>query len=368
MKKIHLIIFLAMAVYFTANAQSNYKEILRETDESFFKTERAKNIGDQLLAFQRVTGGWPKNIDMVKPMNETELRLVLQDKSRQDDSTTDNDATNMQMLYLARLYKATKIDKYREAFCKGVEYLLSGQYDNGGWPQFWPQKVGYQYHITFNDNAMVNTMLMLRDIYLMNTPFDKTLTNKQLRNRSKVAFAKGVECILKCQIVTNGKSTVWCQQHDHVTLEPAPARSYELRSYCSAESAGIVRLLMEIPNPTEAIKKAIRGAMIWFDKYKLTGVRIERTGEPGSPNRNTFLVKDATSTALWARFYDLENCEPFVCDRDGIPRKNLSEIGLERRNGYSWYNNQPAELYPLYQKWAEKYDKENILNISLQPR
>lgn len=120
---------------------------------------------------------------MAKPMTHEERLQVLNDKSRRDDSTTDNDATNMQMTYLARLYQATKSKKYREAFCQGVEYLLSGQYDNGGWPQFWPGMRGYQVHITFNDDAMVNTMEMLRDIYLQKAPFDGKLTDKALRQK-----------------------------------------------------------------------------------------------------------------------------------------------------------------------------------------
>ena len=32
-----------------------------ENDE-FYKTEEAQRIGDQVLLYQRVTGGWPKNI------------------------------------------------------------------------------------------------------------------------------------------------------------------------------------------------------------------------------------------------------------------------------------------------------------------
>ena len=33
-------------------------------------------------------------------------------------------------------WPATKDIRYRDAFLQGVEYLLSGQYENGGWPQF----------------------------------------------------------------------------------------------------------------------------------------------------------------------------------------------------------------------------------------
>lgn len=364
MKAFYLSILMALALL-PAHAQRRYNA-MRETKKEFFKTEQARLIGDQILDYQRVTGGWPKNIDMAKPMTHEERQQVLKDKSRRDDSTTDNDATNMQMTYLARLYQTTKSKKYREAFCQGVEYLLSGQYDNGGWPQFWPGMRGYQVHITFNDDAMVNTMEMLRDIYLQKAPFDGKLTDKALRQKAIKAFNKGVECILKCQIVKDGKLTVWCQQHDRVTFEPRPARAFELSSYSSNESARIVAMLMEIPNPSEEIKRAIRGAMQWFDTYKLTGLKVVRKGEFGSPFRTTELVKDPDATTpLWARYYDLEFCEPFVCDRDGVPRRHLWEIGTERRNGYSWYSERSAFIYPLYEKWADKYDAANKLNLRL---
>lgn len=125
-------------------------------------------------------------------------------------------------------------------------------------------------------------------------------------------------------------------------------------------------MLMEIPNPSEEIKRAIRGAMQWFDTYKLTGLKVVRKGEFGSPFRTTELVKDPDATTpLWARYYDLEHCEPFVCDRDGVPRRHLWEIGTERRNGYSWYSDRTAFIYPLYEKWADKYDTVNKLNLSL---
>ena len=41
--------------------------------------------------------------------------------------------------------------------------------------------------------------------------------------------------------VTKNNPEMQCQQNDRETLKPAPARAYELPSYCSAESAGIVR-------------------------------------------------------------------------------------------------------------------------------
>ncbi len=363
MKRILFTVF-AFCALGVVSAQKRYNP-LRETDAAFFKTAEARRIGDQVVLYQRVTGGWQKNVDMARRLTDEERGKVLAEKNRRDDSTTDNDATTTQMIYLARLYQATKDTTYSGAFSRAVDYLLSGQYANGGWPQFWPEMHGYQIHITFNDDAMVNTMTLLRGIVRQEKPYQGKLTSKSQRQRAKTAFDKGVECMLATQIRVDGKPTVWCQQHDRETYAPAPARAYELPSYCSQESAGIVRLLMELPNPDERIKQAVHGAMAWFDKYKLTGVRVERTGEPGSPDRNTSLVKDASAHPIWARFYDLKYCEPYVCDRDGLPRRHLEDIGTERRNGYAWFGDRPAALYEMYDAWADKYDPKHKVNISL---
>ena len=367
MKRHTMLTILFCFVTLTIMSQ-NRQNPMRTTDPQFFKTNEARRIGDQLLLYQRVTGGWPKNIDMARELNEEERTKVLNDKNRKDDSTIDNNATTMQMKFLARLYQATKEKRYREGFNKAVEYLLSGQYENGGWPQFWPDMHGYQVHITYNDDAMVNTMLLLRDIAQQKSPYEGKLTDKNIRKRAMTAFDKGVECILVTQIHVNGQPTVWCQQHDRETYQPAHARAYELPSFCTQESAYIVKLLMDLPNPDDRIKQAVHGAMKWFDKYKLTGLRIVRVGDWGSPDRDTRLIEDANAEPIWGRYYDLKYCEPYVCDRDGLPRRHLSDIGPERRNGYSWYGNRPAELYKIYDSWADKYDPQHKVNISLETK
>ena len=315
---------LLLMVWMPVSAQNPFKQLMRQTDPAYFKTDEARQVGDQLLLYQRVTGGWPKNIDMARPLTCDEQAQLLIDKEKPDDSTTDNDATNIQMMFLARLYQYTKDSRYREAFRKGVEYLLSGQYENGGWPQFWPEMHGYQIHITFNDDAMVNTLNLFRDMIAQKEPYQGDLTNQALRKRMAEAFDKGIDCILATQIVKDGEPTVWCQQHDRETLKPAPARAFELPSYCSMESVSLTRLLMELPNPDDRVKKAVHAAMRWFDKYKLTGYKIVRVGSRGSYDQDTRLEKDPQAEPIWARFYDLKYCEPFVCDRDGLDRVGAS--------------------------------------------
>lgn len=353
-----LFVFFILAICsFSLTAQQGVEKQnrLRETDQAFFQTEEARRIGDQLLLYQRATGGWPKNIDMTRELSEEEREQLLKEQGRRDDSTIDNNATTMQMIYLARLYQQTGEARYREAFRRGVEYLLSGQYANGGWPQFWPETRGYQVAITYNDDAIVNILFLFRDMMSGQSPYDGDLFDEALLQRLSDSFDRGIACILKTQIVVAGEPTIWCQQHDRETLLPTSARSYELPSYCSQESAAIVDLLMSLPHPDASVKKAIIGAMKWFDTYKLTGMRYER-GVMIDGERTVRLVEDPEAGPIWARFYDLEKVEPFVCDRDGIPRKHLEEIGSERRNGYSWYNSRPARLYPLYENWRKQYE------------
>ena len=64
-----------------------WKQIARMEQDSFFLTDEARRIAENVLAFQRCTGGWPKNIDMARRMNDKELAKVIKDKSRRDDST-----------------------------------------------------------------------------------------------------------------------------------------------------------------------------------------------------------------------------------------------------------------------------------------
>jgi PelA/Pel-15E family pectate lyase len=196
---------------------------------------------------------------------------------------------------------------------------------------------------------MVQTLQVIRDLRDGKEPFGD-LVDDDMKERLSKAFDKGIDCILNTQIIVNGKRTVWCQQHDHVTLKPAPARSFELASYCSSESAALVKLLMEVPHPDKRIRDAVDGAMEWFENHKIMGIRVESyRAENGRYDRR--VVNDPQAGPIWARYYDFDTEQPFFCDRDGVPRKTLSEIGYERRNGYGWYSDAPATLYKQYAQW-----------------
>ena len=229
------------------------------------------------------------------------------------------------------------------------------QQTTGGWPQFWPRPKGYYTHITYNDNAMVNVMNLLRDVYNKKAPY--TYVPDTLCQRARAAFDKGVECILNTQVKQNGKLTVWCAQHDEHTLAPAKARAYELPSLSGAESDNIVLLLMSIPDPSPEIIASVEAAIAWFKANKITGIMRENfTNSEGKKDYRMIPCPqdDYPCPVLWARFYTLEDNRPFFCDRDGVKKYDISEIGYERRNGYSWYNNAGLKVLKKYEQWKKR--------------
>src|SRR5690606_13569324 len=117
----------------------------------------------------------------------------------------------------------------------------------------------YSRHITYNDDAMVNILKFLNEIFSNSKSFRSLNMDDVKKEKAKKAFDKGIDCILKTQIVVDGEPTVWCAQHDEDTFAPAKARTYELPSFSGAESASIVMLLMDIENPSKEIVAAVEG-------------------------------------------------------------------------------------------------------------
>ncbi|MDR1673491.1 MAG: pectate lyase [Bacteroidales bacterium] len=334
---------LPLAEYLVRNInEMGWGQVVRSQPDDWYGTPEAIAIAENVLLYQRNSGGWPKNTPMHQKLSDNDKKTILAEKDK-DDSTIDNDATQMEMIYLAKVYNATANEIYRDAVIRGLNYIFESQYANGGWPQFYPLHEGYYTHITYNDYAMVNVMNLIKSISRSEKPFG-FINDEATLNRCTEAFNRGVDCILKTQYRQNGVLTVWCAQHDAHTLEPAKARTYELPSLSGSESAGIVRLLKGIENPSPEVTQAIDAAMAWFEKVKITGIRVENyVNEEGKRDRH--VVADDAASPLWARFYTLEDNRPFFCDRDGVKKYELSEIGYERRNGYSWYTDAPQRLF-----------------------
>lgn len=334
-----------------------WKQVATRMPDIWYGTDEAKLVAENVMLCQKEIGGWAKNTAYHHTLTEAEKAQVIKDKS-EIGATFDNGATLTEMMFLAKIYSKIKDERYRESFMKAFDYIFKAQYPNGGWPQFYPFRKGntvaYASHITYNDDAMVNIMTFLKDVANEKDIYLPMQLGSEMRNKAKKAFDKGVECILKTQIIVKGKPTVWCAQHDEFTLAPANARAYELASFSGAESVGITMLLMDTENPSKEIIDAVNGAVNWLQNHKIEGIRlnpiINNEGE-----KDLVVVEDKTAPALWARFYDLETEKPYFCDRDGIKRKTFAELGYNRRNGYAWYTNAPEKLFIKYPEWAKKW-------------
>ncbi len=329
-----------------------WKDVLKQPKD-WYQTDEAARIADQVVLYQKEHGGWEKNIDMAAMLTEPEKAALA--KENHEGETIDNDATWTQIRFLGKIITASlakqtppnNFPKYKESFNKGLDYLFAAQYANGGYPQFYPLKKGYYTHITFNDDAMIGVLKLLREVAKKDDDFK--FVDEARRAKAESAVEKATPLILKLQVEINGKKTVWAAQYDENTLKPAAARKFEPISLTAGESVGIVRFLMLDAHPSAEKIAAIEAAIDWYRKNKIEGIRWERI-----KGENT-VVKDQNAPPIWARFYEIETMKPIFIGRDSVIHYDVSQIEAERRNGYNWYVTAPNDLLNKdYPKWKEK--------------
>jgi PelA/Pel-15E family pectate lyase len=325
-----------------------WNDVLKQPAEWYASAE-ARAIAASILQYQDPSGGWTKNTDMTAPPSAE--FLALEPKHRAP--TIDNKATTTQLAYLAMVVTATNDPALRAAFDRGFDYLLAAQYPNGGWPQFYPLVKGYYTHITYNDNAMVDVLNVLRETARGLAPF--AFVDADRRAQAAAAVERGIACILRTQVKQDGHLTAWCAQHDETTLAPAWARNFEPPSLSGAESVGIVKFLMGVEQPTPEIIAAVEGAVRWFESSRIAGLRVENsTGTDGKRDRRA--VADPAAAPIWARFYELGTNRPLFLGRDKVFRYDFNEIEQERRAGYSYLSDWPANLLAKdYPRWRAKH-------------
>ena len=364
---LHRAVLAAMVLLVPLTARAQKMDLSKQVDQpdEWFKGEGRK-ILDNIVSWQNANGGWWKAYDATKPRSE-EPDSAASDKKNgkapasdskdvwKRSSTFDNKATYTELRLLARGYRVTQDSKYRDAFDRGLKFVFDSQYPNGGWPQRFPIGDDYGRHITYNDGAMTGVMNLLFDTASGKGDFGWVPADQ--RQRAKAAFDKGVQCVLDTQIKVDGKLTGWCQQHDAKTLAPTSARTYELPSIASSETAEILKTLMRIEKPSPEVKAAIHAGAAWLDRSKMTGKRLVDKADPSLPKgRDQVLVDDPSATQpVWSRFYDIETNRPFFCGRDGVKKWSLNEIEAERRAGYAWIRPFGEAVLKDYAKWSAKH-------------
>lgn len=314
---------------------------------AWYGTEEARQIADHVVNWQTPVGGWVKSGDYSR------------DRKPEDDhhdawssGTFDNDSTIYELRFLALVNAATpdspRARAWRECFLRGLGYTFAAQFPNGGFPQIYPLVGWYHDAITFNDDAMVHILELLRDIGARQAEF--AFVPPETAATANERLAQGIRCVLDSQLRNaDGSRRIWAQQVDPLTLRPCAARNFEPISECSLESAGLVQFLMNVPHPSREIIAAVNGAMTWFPAHALHGVVWNRDATEG-----TGLVPRDGAPDLWARYYELGTGKPVFGERDRMVHYAVTELSLERRKGYGWFNSRPAALPAIYAAWKMK--------------
>jgi len=297
--------------------------------ENWYGTNESIRLANNILLYQRNSGGWVKNIDMGVQMTETLKQQLLREKNRAD-ATLDNGVTIPEIRYLIRMYQATKIERYRDAYMRGLNAVLGVQYKNGGFPQSLHPPTSYHGEITYNDNAMTQVLRLWWDIYSNRKQFYSI--DQDTLARIEDSLIRGIDCILDTQIYSEkqGMLTAWCAQHDRVTLEPSWARDYEPPSISGSESIGLINFLMGLDREFlisldqgntlgeelsiwERVQSAVHSAVAFFEHVEIRGYRHITDTSPWGSDRK--LVEDPQGSGLWARFIDIDTFEPLFFDR-----------------------------------------------------
>lgn len=331
-------------------------ELDSDTPAAWFASDEAKALADAAISYQTPTGGWSKGIDYTAGPRALGTHWT---NSQSDDpwhycGTFDNRSTTEHLKLLAGVYSATKREDVRAVLQRGLDYVFEAQYPNGGWPQNYPIESGYHEAITLNDNAMVHILEVLLTIMQQKPPF--AFANEALSQRAKAAFERGIDCLATMQVKIDGKTTVWCAQHDPLSLAPEHARTKEPPSLSGGESAEVVRFLMRKAPITDATKTMIDTAVEWFEKHKLTGLRKTKNAEG-----KTDYEEDASSKeAYWARFYDLKTGKAiFPGSQDGINYATFREMAARNKVAYDFMTTKPGDLLTKeMDRWKKRLAKE----------
>ncbi len=323
-----------------APATSVYFKVESDAAGEWFARAETQVLAEAIMSYQTPTGGWSKAVDYAPGPRPPGTHWT----SQKGDAwhycgTIDNSTTTEQIRLLAGVFAATRREDAKGAAGRGLEYLLEAQFPNGGWPQNYPLESGYHEAITLNDNAMTHAVEVLTTVGEGKPPF--AFADPALRQRAAAAVEKAIACLAAAQVRVEGQLTVWCAQHDPLTLAPVRARLKEPPSLSSSESGEWLKFLMRRGPLRADITAMIEPALAWLDAHRLTGLRKITTPE----GRTDYVADAASSEIYWARFYDVESGRPiFPGSQDGIIYPTYHEMAAKNKVAYDFITTRPRDL------------------------
>lgn len=317
-------------------------------DYAWYRSVEGKAIVEAMISLQTPSGGWSKRTDM------TQARKAGQHWGVEPKyvPTFDNSATSTQLRVLARAYSATQNPVYAEHFYRGLALILQAQYPHGGWPQNYPLVGGYHDHVTINDEVTEELLGIL--LACSNATDDFSFIAPHWQTQAQAALDRGVQFLLSVQLRDQEGLSVWAAQYDHRTLQPEWARAYEMPALAVMESASLLDVLMQIPQPDANLQQAIHGAVNWLTRHAIYDVVWDRT--------ERVLKEQPGAGPTWPRFAELATNKPIFGDRDHQLYYDVNQVSFERRQGYAWYSERPKLTLKRYERWAKQWPLPLVKN------
>jgi len=245
---------------------------------------------------QRKVGGWDHRVD-VGHLQKNADRVTR----KSGNCTMDDNITQGALSFLMDIDTVIERQWLKESIELGLDYLMESQFENGGWPQWYPLRGGYHDYYTFNDNTINDCIRVMMKAH------------KQYGNLEYLWTAKeGGNFIIRSQVPN--PQAGWAQQYNH-DLEPAWARDFEPAGVCGAATGRNIKTLVDLYLYTndETYLQPIPYAIAWLKRSK---------------------IDDST----WARLYEVGTNKPIYGDRtigDTIIYE-YEEVSREERTNYGW--------------------------------
>ena len=308
--------------------KTGIRSTIYRSKPAIFSENEVVKIAENILHFQNPDGGWSKKGNYRNKYSKSQLQKIYEQPSNsdyeRDGSDFDNGCTWGHIEYLSRVYDLTADEVILDAIKKALRFIVKSQHPNGSW-----ENKNHR-HITYNDNVIPGVLNLLLSIQKNKYGRYTYLEDISEELDLETVYRKGIDCILSTQIKHEGKKAIWGQQHDHDTLEPTWARSYEMPSYATSESVKVINLLknhLDYYPEDKEVRESWLSAIEFIYSLKLP----EGQGDPDGDGQ-------------WARFYELDSLKPIFANREYDIVYSIEEVKPERRYGYGWFNNSAYQI------------------------
>ncbi|HYR08056.1 MAG TPA: pectinesterase family protein, partial [Longimicrobium sp.] len=152
------------------------------------------------------------------------------------------------------------------------------------------------------------------------------------------------DCILRTQVMVDGRRTGWATRLEPLTLAPIPVDAREPAGLSARETPVVLGFLMPYETNDPRVAAAVRGGAAWMRETMLWGLL---RGPQAAPDRTR------SAEPLWARVYEFGSNRTIFADSAGSVRHGLppraDSAGVD-----PWLIGWPAATLAQYDEWARE--------------